>query len=275
MVGVPVAGANQCTPWLPLTVFNGRMSHPDQIMFFEISGRYFPEFFTESRVLEVGSLDINGSIRQVMNSGVDYVGIDVGAGPGVDVVVRGEDFDAPAGSFDMVLSGECMEHNPAWEETTRNILRVLRPGGLFLLSCAAPGRPEHGTARTSPGSSPLTVALGSEYYENLDFGDFERSSALAPLSPVAHWMNWRTRDLYIAGFKGSPAQPAWESYLDAVGNWIDEIHSLKAIPRLESVVLSRLGRTSYERLLPLIRRLRRVRDKIRQPLGRLRRGDRK
>ena len=137
------------------------MSHPDQIHFLDLAKKGLPAFFTGQRVLEVGSLDINGAARSFFDD-CEYVGLDVGEGPGVDVPVRGEDYGAPDASFDVVISCECMEHNPEWLATTRNMLRMLRPGGLFLLTCAGPGRKEHGTSRTTPGSSPLTVEAGQD-----------------------------------------------------------------------------------------------------------------
>ena len=44
---------------------------------------------------------------------------------------------------------------------------MLKVGGLLLFSCAAPGRPEHGTTRTSKGDSPFT----NDYYRNLSEDD--------------------------------------------------------------------------------------------------------
>jgi hypothetical protein len=40
------------------------------------------------------------------------------------------------------------------------------------MTCAAEGRPEHGTSRSDVGSSPLTVSNGQEYYRNLMEEDF-------------------------------------------------------------------------------------------------------
>ena len=50
------------------------------------------------------------------------------------------DIALPTASFDVVISCECFEHNPYWRETFLNMTRVLRPGGLFVLTCATTGR---------------------------------------------------------------------------------------------------------------------------------------
>lgn len=52
------------------------MSHPEQLEFVASVRQRFPGFFTGRRVLEVGSLDINGSVRGMFTD-CDYVGVDV------------------------------------------------------------------------------------------------------------------------------------------------------------------------------------------------------
>ena len=62
------------------------MSHSTQQDFILYTKNKFPNYFTNSKVLEVGSLDINGSMRSFFSE-CDYLGIDVGEGQGVDLVV--------------------------------------------------------------------------------------------------------------------------------------------------------------------------------------------
>jgi SAM-dependent methyltransferase len=181
------------------------MAHPEQLEFVGMVKTAFPTFFKGARTLEIGSLDINGTIRQFF---VDcpYIGLDVAAGPGVDVVCQGQSYDAQDGSFDTVISCEAMEHNPYWQQTLANMIRVCRPGGLIIMTCATVGRKEHGTTRTSPSNSPLSVGLGWEYYKNLTARDIKGALTLDnDLSPHAFFTNWTSRDLYLIGFKrGAP-----------------------------------------------------------------------
>ena len=135
------------------------MAHPEQFEFVVLVRTLFPAFFTGKKVLEIGSLDINGSIRDFF-SGCDYTGLDIAPGKGVDVVCEGQLFDAPEASFDVVISCEAMEHNPFWVETVSNIFRLAKPGGLVIVSCATVGRAEHGTTRTSGSDSPLSIGIG-------------------------------------------------------------------------------------------------------------------
>jgi SAM-dependent methyltransferase len=180
------------------------MSHPEQLEFVGNLKSAFPSFFKGGRVLEIGSLDINGSVRQFFQAD-EYIGLDVGPGPGVDVVCEGQKYDAPDGSFDVVISAECLEHNPYWIETMDNMFRLVRPGGLVIMTCAAPGRPEHGTKRTSPQDAPL---IEWDYYRNISGSDI-----LAKIEPdlkATEYLvtkNVHSHDTYFAAFKAGAKAP--------------------------------------------------------------------
>lgn len=177
------------------------MAHPEQAEFFTGVREHYAVSFNGARVLEVGSLDINGSVRELFSK-CDYTGVDLQLGPGVDLARQGQLVDFPTGHFDTTISAECLEHNPFWRETVANMLRMTRPGGLVLVSCATTGRLEHGTTRTNPDASPFTSAEKWEYYENLTAGDLESSLNLTGwLADWASWVNFITRDLYFVGIR--------------------------------------------------------------------------
>lgn len=175
------------------------MSHKQQLQFVEQIRRRYPSHFTNSTVLEVGSLDINGSVRPLFNT-CRYIGIDVGPGPGVDLVCEGQNYDSEP--VDVTISCECFEHNPYWKETFNNMIRLTRSGGLVILTCATTGRKEHGTAKTTPNDSPLTIAKGWTYYQNLTEDDIRSCCALDQLfSFYCFDLNLHVSDLYFYGIK--------------------------------------------------------------------------
>ena len=177
------------------------MAHPEQAEFFAGVRTHHAASFSGARVLEVGSLDINGSVRGLF-SNCDYTGVDLQLGPGVDLARQGQLLDFPTGHFDTTISAECLEHNPFWRETVANMLRMTRPDGLVLISCATKGRLEHGTTLTNPEASPFTAAEKWEYYANLSAGDLESSLNLAGwLADWASWVNFITHDLYFVGVR--------------------------------------------------------------------------
>lgn len=95
------------------------------------------------RVLEVGSYDVNGSVRSFLApvAGV-YVGIDIRPGPGVDVVCDAA-HAGELGLFDVVVSTEMMEHAADWRASLRGIVRALRVGGVLALTMRGPGAGRH------------------------------------------------------------------------------------------------------------------------------------
>lgn len=64
------------------------MAHVSPLEYVKLLSDNFSEHFHNHWVLEVGSLDINGSIRTFFHD-CDYIGLDVSEGNGVDVVSDG------------------------------------------------------------------------------------------------------------------------------------------------------------------------------------------
>jgi len=177
------------------------MAHPQQRDFIGGLKIKYPDFFVNKKVLEVGSLNINGTVRDFFEN-CDYTGLDLGEGPGVDIVCQGQKYDAPARTYDVVCSAECFEHNPYWLETFKNMMRVCKRKGLIFFTCATDGRPEHGTTRTSPESSPLTVGIGWDYYKNLNENDFRQAIDFdKSFSSYEFSVNVENFDMYFWGFK--------------------------------------------------------------------------
>ena len=100
------------------------------------------------QVIEVGSMNVNGSLRAHVESlgPSSYVGIDFIAGNGVDVVCDAVDLKKRFGknAFDVVISTEMLEHAEDWRAAITVMKRILRSGGIFLLTARAPGFPRHG-----------------------------------------------------------------------------------------------------------------------------------
>ena len=148
-------------------------------------------------VLEIGSLNINGTVRDFFQP-KSYLGVDVGPGPGVDLVAQGETLDFPDDSLDVAISAECFEHNPEWAATFANMHRMSSRYVVF--TCASDGRPEHGTRRSEPGSSPLTLEW--DYYQNLNEQDFRDAFDIESMF-VEHEFSYNptSHDLYFYGIK--------------------------------------------------------------------------
>jgi SAM-dependent methyltransferase len=98
------------------------------------------------RILDVGSCDVNGTLRASAPEDSQYVGIDIAPGPCVDIVIASEErlrWPLETGEFDLAVSTSCFEHDPMFWATFAETARVVRPGGFIYISAPANG-PYHG-----------------------------------------------------------------------------------------------------------------------------------
>ena len=179
------------------------MAHPEQTRFCLSIKEKYSEYFADCLVIDIGSLDVNGN-NQYLFSDCLYIGVDLAAGRNVDFTSRGHELALPDASVDVIISTECFEHDQFYHLTLTNIVRVLKPGGLFLFTCATTGRMEHGTRRSNPQDAPFLQELAEwgDYYQNLEETDIR--AALDVDSVFADYSfstNIEAHDLYFWGRK--------------------------------------------------------------------------
>jgi SAM-dependent methyltransferase len=93
------------------------------------------------RILEVGSYNINGTIRDVIEpmEPAEYVGVDIKQGPCVDEICDicmlvqrfGEE------SFDFVVTCSVLSHIEDWRQAISNMKRVCKCGGVIFVVTSA------------------------------------------------------------------------------------------------------------------------------------------
>lgn len=175
--------------------------HREQINFCKSVKEQHPTFFVEKNVLDCGSLDINGN-NQYLFKRCTYVGIDVGVGRNVDVVSPTHKYN-PDKKFDVVISTECFEHDMFYQESLKHIVNfLLKPGGLFLFTCASTNRHEHGTINNTPHNAPLLTNEWANYYKNLTENDVRNVINVDnSFNSYAFSINEHITDLYFWGIK--------------------------------------------------------------------------
>jgi hypothetical protein len=134
-------------------------------------------------------------VRQFFKN-CDYTGVDLGAGPGVDIVCKGHEVPFWDQSFDTVISCECLEHDEYWVQTFEKMCDL--SSGLVIMTCATKDRPEHGTTATSPNAAPFT----NDYYHNLLVEDFIFGFDFHNIfKDFGFEVNSKSQDLYFWGMK--------------------------------------------------------------------------
>jgi len=92
-----------------------------------------------TKVLEIGSWiapNQEGIVCRTTIAPVvgEYVGLDMRAGPGVDVVADAKAIPFPENHFDVIISTDCYEHVDWPRDVTHEAFRVLKRGGVFYLT---------------------------------------------------------------------------------------------------------------------------------------------
>jgi SAM-dependent methyltransferase len=105
--------------------------------FFDTYGPSFPD---GAVVVDVGSMDINGSIKDVCPARFNYVGVDFAPGNNVDYVMK-DPYRVPVfdGTVDIVTASSVFEHSAMFWFLFNDIMRVLKPNGLFYLNAPSNG----------------------------------------------------------------------------------------------------------------------------------------
>lgn len=174
------------------------MAHVAQMNYVNFIKTNAPEFFTNCKVLEIGSYNVNGSVRCFFNN-CNYTGLDVCSGKDVDIVCSGHEYKSNE-KFDTIISCEAFEHNMYWVETFNNMIELCKSGGLIILTCATTGRKEHGTKRTNTQIESLSTDVFGDYYKNLTEIDFRNNIDMSKFRICKFFVNNVDNDLYFYGF---------------------------------------------------------------------------
>lgn len=86
----------------------------------------------DASVLEVGSLDVNGTVRDLFTG--DYVGTDMRPGAGVDVVCDAHDLSY-RDEFGVIVCTEMLEHDSQPWVSLAKMHQAARKGAHLILTC--------------------------------------------------------------------------------------------------------------------------------------------
>lgn len=169
--------------------------HPEIDHFILSVKKKYPNYFDSKKVLEVGSQNINGSVRSHFTN-CEYLGIDLGQAPGVDMVIDINEYRV-ANTYDVVISSEMLEHCKEWEKALTQMYENTKIGGMFILTCASNNRQEHGTHNHSSQDSKFTL----DHYRNISPEDFESILPQQLFTEYSLGLYRGDCDLYFWGIK--------------------------------------------------------------------------
>lgn len=85
-------------------------------------------------LLDVGSQEVNGSYRDLIPPFYDYKGLDLAPGKNVDILATTPyDWPIADNSYDIVISGQCLEHVEAPWLWIKEVFRVCKSDGIVMI----------------------------------------------------------------------------------------------------------------------------------------------
>jgi len=104
---------------------------------YEAGRKFFEQFGKDGDVIvEIGSRDVNGSLRDHCPPNGYWVGVDSEEGPGVDLLTTST---LNTGTADLAVSSSCFEHDPCFWETFLEMARITKVGGHIYINAPSNG----------------------------------------------------------------------------------------------------------------------------------------
>jgi len=101
--------------------------------------KYCNNIFDENIIIiDVGSYNVNGTYKNIISPKWEYKGVDIEAGPNVDLIMDNpkkiplDDYFA-----DIVISGQCLEHCKTPWILVEEMARILKKGGFCFITAPA------------------------------------------------------------------------------------------------------------------------------------------
>lgn len=162
-----------------------------------LNGKHFFNTYTKllpaGVVLDIGAQDVNGSLKELCPPHHNYIGVDFVEGKGVDVILT-DPYKLPFedNSADVIVSSSCFEHAEFFWLSYLEIMRVLKPSGLFYLSAPANGtfhRFPVDCWRFYPDSGNALAKWGrvSGYERNILLESYTSKQDIDPVDEFSRW----------------------------------------------------------------------------------------
>jgi len=101
--------------------------------------KYCKENIGNKIVLDIGSYDVNGTLKPIFSNCKTYIGLDQSAGPNVDLVAESHNIPLEDKSIDIIVSSSCFEHDPMFWVTFNEMCRLVKPSGFIYINAPSNG----------------------------------------------------------------------------------------------------------------------------------------
>lgn len=90
-------------------------------------------------VLDIGSYDVNGTLKPIFLQAKQYIGLDQCKGKNVDIVAASHNIPLEDNSIDIIVSSSCFEHDTMFWITFKEMCRLIKPNGYIYINAPSNG----------------------------------------------------------------------------------------------------------------------------------------
>lgn len=114
--------------------------HPTCLKYAKMFFNSYLKNIQNPTIVDIGSQNINGSLRDVAPPNATYVGLDFEQGNGVDILLEDPySFPVEDSFADAVVTNSCFEHSQFFWLTFLEALRILKPRGILYINAPSNG----------------------------------------------------------------------------------------------------------------------------------------
>jgi SAM-dependent methyltransferase len=97
--------------------------------------------FQSGRVVDIGSQDINGSLKEATPSRFVYIGVDYAPGKNVEIILEDPYLFPLADNYcEITVSSSVFEHSEFFWMTFLEMVRITKPGGYIYINAPSKGK---------------------------------------------------------------------------------------------------------------------------------------
>ena len=111
-------------------------AYDNAVKFYE---KYCVENIENKVVIDIGSMDINGTLKPIFNQAKAYIGIDQFPGKNVDIISSSHKINLENDYADIVVTSSCFEHDDMFWISFLEICRIVKPNGHFYINAPSNG----------------------------------------------------------------------------------------------------------------------------------------
>jgi hypothetical protein len=101
--------------------------------------KYCYQHINEKIVVDVGSLNVNGTMKPIFENALKYIGIDQCDGKNVDIVGSSHNIPLPDQYADITISSSCFEHDNMFWISFLEMCRITKQNGYIYVQAPSDG----------------------------------------------------------------------------------------------------------------------------------------